>query len=781
MSNSRVQTALSRLAVKVLRTEKDNPEKSSFERVFKHFQEITECTYDKYSILDFDELIALIYQSVQRNGYSSEILVRLSNLFSRLRTQSVIKQKSAVLYMLSLLSPLISKSKSTAPVHKIPRQNNLVNAPISVSPRIGKTTLATNATERQILSCVPFMLQGISTTFVTFTNQEAQLSKNIPLSFVEAVRMFSELGLLHRFFKDYTESSRSNPQNLGLILQSFKAALTEELMQFLGLIASLESHIRADELNTEKVVTIRKCAVWTSDALLLFRVFYSLIHRKPNQSGVLLLNAIYPLRIHGDPFLRDLGEKLLQKVSRPFYEMVEYWVYRGELIDPHNEFFIREKAENTHDNDVQGTGRIVWKGKYFVDDSLIPVFISPNLANKIFLIGKSLNFIKHGCGDQQWNEEHVKTLSKKLSFCDSRLLEAHIDEAYAKSNRHLVKLMEDKFHLSTHLEAIKKYILLGQGDFVVLLMESLGDSLDEPANTLFRHHLTASLESAIRSSNAAYEPDFVLKRLDARLLELSHGEIGWDVFTLEYRVDSPIDVIVTPYYSRQYLKIFNFLWRLKRIEFALSHSWRRGILGERNVLRNVTLVQAEWHFARCHIAEMIHFVCQLQCYILSEVIEVNWQELLEKLQKSSATLDTIIEAHHNYVTNITQKGLLGSGSSSSSKPQFLVQLHELLKNILSFLATVDVLYTFSVSLATKVQTGATYNENDTLQHLEPIQSALKEKASCFQTLLKRLLHGLATQPDLEMRFLSVRLNYNEFYSLHKRRAKRTNSGARLPY
>ena len=49
------------------------------------------------------------------------------------------------------------------------------------------------------------------------------------------------------------------------------------------------------------------------------------------------------------------------------------------------------------------------------------------------------------------------------------------------------------------------------------------------------------------------------------MLELSYGEIGWDVFTLEYKIDAPVDVVVTPYGSRQYLKVFNFLW--------ISHWW----------------------------------------------------------------------------------------------------------------------------------------------------------------------------------------------------------------
>jgi len=154
-------------------------------------------------------------------------------------------------------------------------------------------------------------------------------------------------------------------------------------------------------------------------------------------------------------------------------------------------------------------------------------------------------------------------------------LEQSIDRAYVTTTSKLVDLMIKKFGLWDHLNAFKKYILLGQGDFIALLMESIGyqvprfalkslccpradgrrDSLDRPANTLYRHNLTATLESAIRGSNAQFDSPEILRRLDARMLELSHGELGWDVFTLEYKIEPPLDVIVTPKCAREYLKV----------------------------------------------------------------------------------------------------------------------------------------------------------------------------------------------------------------------------------
>jgi gamma-tubulin complex component 3 len=52
-------------------------------------------------------------------------------------------------------------------------------------------------------------------------------------------------------------------------------------------------------------------------------------------------------------------------------------------------------------------------------------------------------------------------------------------------------------------------------------------------------------------------------------LESSPGDKGWEIFMLEYRVHdlAPLATVFTEDpIMEAYKKIFNFLWRLKRIE-----------------------------------------------------------------------------------------------------------------------------------------------------------------------------------------------------------------------
>lgn len=89
-------------------------------------------------------------------------------------------------------------------------------------------------------------------------------------------------------------------------------------------------------------------------------------------------------------------------------------------------------------------------------------------------------------------------------------------------------------------------------------------------------------------------------------LQVSPGDTGWDVFSLDYHVDGPIATVTPPHtytismfqrlclhfpvlaltqatrvfqvFTREcmshYLRVFNFLWRAKRMEYTLTDIWK---------------------------------------------------------------------------------------------------------------------------------------------------------------------------------------------------------------
>lgn len=698
-----------------------------------------------------------------------------------------------------------------------------------------------NPSETSLLRDLPFTLQGLSSTTLPFVNSTIlKLPSTLPPPLVALLHNLAEPALL---FKNLTEWVKT-PAG-GLLGQSLRAAVNDELRGHLSLIATLEGQIRRALSSLDESaprhgigkagVTLKRCVVWTRESTMGLRLLSLIAEESKSKKGGQLVSLIHGFSTsHGDPIVAAFAERLLGSVTRPFYDILRHWIYDGELQDPYQEFFVREQDPNNEERqDLKARGMSsVWNDKYEVEKAMIPSIITDDFAQKVFLIGKSLNFIRHGCGDAPWVDEYSKSSSKELRFGDTATLEAWIDEAYKTTMKRLMDLMTNKFHLFHHLKALKSYLLLGQGDFIALLMESLAANLDRPAGAQYRHTLTAQLEHAIRGSNAQYDSPEVLRRLDARMLQLSHGDIGWDCFTLEYKVDAPTDVVVTEWGNKQYLKVFNFLWKIKRVEFALAYTWRRCMTGARGVLQSSDpVVRETWKTTRGSLHEMIHFVGQLQYYILFEVIESSWDELQKGIAKDDCTLDDLIHAHSKFLNSITRKGLLGAkrktyneatgGAGTEDRNGYLVQLKDLLDTMLSYRGSVDGLYSWSVSEFTRrqeadVRTTSTTipaNNNNTRRQLFPtqpkghtksvsaasasqpntpvvethhtggspdpfgsfdsagtsvsefpaLQERLRSLAGAFQKKLCALLGDLAYQPDVDMRFLGVAMNFNDAY------------------
>jgi gamma-tubulin complex component 3 len=55
-----------------------------------------------------------------------------------------------------------------------------------------------------------------------------------------------------------------------------------------------------------------------------------------------------------------------------------------------------------------------------------------------------------------------------------------------------------------HLDALKRFMLMGQGEFIHNLMDSMVDQLNNPANEIYKHNLIGLLEGALRNSNTQF-------------------------------------------------------------------------------------------------------------------------------------------------------------------------------------------------------------------------------------------------------------------------------------
>ncbi|KAF9207903.1 Gamma-tubulin complex component 3 [Haplosporangium sp. Z 27] len=720
----------------------------------------------------------LIKKKLLREDSTSAKAIRFSHLYTKLSARSVLRKKWSILYFLLAVSDqssaatLDSRSPSNNQTPSFLGLHNLDTTKVRERTNTEQSDAAMATHSRR--GSMHTSSQTRPTSATAYSNLMNENVRSGQLPEVEESALLRDLifvfqGINGKMIKFEVESN-----TFEIDQSSFCSALQHELVDYFRLIAILEAHIpKETATDASKGLSLKRLLVWTQDSIQRLRLMSVLVEccDARNLQGGALVSMVHDYTQHGDPLIQQFIHKMLEQIAAPFYLMMQRWIYEGELEDPREEFFI---ASNPNVDDEE-----MWQMKYYIREEIVPGFIGMPLANKILSIGKSLYFLRHKCDDAEWLLQH-HGVGKTLKYGDIAELEGSIDAAYVGTSQRLIHLLVTKFKLLDHLKAIKRYILLGQGDFIQHLMESLETSLSQPVNTLFRHNLTGTLESAIRSSNAQFDDPDILRRLDVRMLEITSGESGWDVFSLDYHVDSPVNTILTHKAMNQYLLMANFLWRLKRVEYALSSAWRRQTTSAR-AIRPILELVPELHQCRIVCSEMIHFLYQLQYYILFEVLECSWDELLKTIWNKTTDLDSLIHAHTKYLQDLTSKGLLVASDDRNTLPR----LYDLLGTVLNYKIAQDNLYNYALAeierrerLAqtadrrTRLGQWGLTDQDETLDRIPEEQfeelipgllRTLNKYSVQFKRELSDLLVTLSAHGDSDLRFLSFRLDFNEFY------------------
>ena len=72
----------------------------------------------------------------------------------------------------------------------------------------------------------------------------------------------------------------------------------------------------------------------------------------------------------------------------------------------------------------------------------------------------------------------------------------------------------------------------------------MGPDLSQPANTISSFNISGILESEIHASNAPYDDPDILNILRVKMMPHHSGDMGWDVFSLEYNARNPKNTIL---------------------------------------------------------------------------------------------------------------------------------------------------------------------------------------------------------------------------------------------
>ena len=632
--------------------------------------------------------------------------------------------------------------------------------------------------QKSIVRELLFIFQGVDSRFFIYEQRKGQfyIDPNLEL-FACKKRMIiklCQLGWLYNKVQAFLKLQTNTIK--GLIFQSLCYSVKEELNEYFRLIAILEN-LRDSEEGYK--LNLKRLYLWTLQPFERLKWIAILTDSCKTLKGGQLLSALYSYSSHGSLQIKELANRILKKTLAPFMNFMKMWVYSGELIDPMGEFFIEQSTETLNQDQF-------WNRKYKIRKDMIPSFMTVELAKIILVAGKTKTFMRKFCGDGEWRlRASFITVENLISFeymegSKFKAFQNWAQNIKQESDLALRRTVVEKFQFMDHFKMIKNYLLLGQGDFMNTLMENLQTELSQTASKIFKHNIALIIESTKTSTSAQNQDKEFLDRVGVKLLDPEPGAIGWDIFSLDYRLDSPLTTIFNREIMLKYLTIFNFLWRVKRLEYWLNNIW---ILHKKNCQLGITPdILSSVNICNLIRHQMLHFVKTFFSYLMLEVIETEWNHFVSSIEKVES-LDEIIQRHEKFVENVLEKSMLSDHRDSLKR-----EIMKLLHHIGSFKHTQDVIFVNLQEQQQKAQDieKRTYSFEDdsdeedmlTAQKLDleemkknyrdvfaKTNKLINDIWTAFILGFERFLDMLSKKQNMKM--LSFKLDFNEYYKYNR--------------
>ena len=372
---------------------------------------------------------------------------------------------------------------------------------------------------------------------------------------------------------------------------------------------------------------------------------------------------------------------------------------------------------------------------------------------------------------KDYNLNNLKKNSKE-NLKDNFLLSltCNIDLIHNLINKELINIFYIKFKFKENLNSINKYLLLGQGDMMQNLLENLYEELKKPASVIYKHNLQSCLEASIRSTNAQYNDKECLKKLNIKLLDSKIGDVGWDIFLLEYSVESPLTVIFNKNTLKQYQKLFFFFWKIKRLEYSQDHQiWRKFMSLSHSLKENFDYMRNKIQKSILFNQQILHFINNLHNFLALEVLEVEYKKLIELLPKVT-NLNELEEYHEKFVENIIKKCLLNVENSVIFRK--IINIFNL---IINFRTALDVLtttsleeqfnnyYTTEDNNEENNNTSMNFNKRFSNEAFNQISDLFEQ----FKNEVYNLIVSINSSSQDHLKYLAMKLDYNYYYSLRE--------------
>ena len=401
-------------------------------------------------------------------------------------------------------------------------------------------------------------------------------------------------------------------------------------------------------------------------------------------------------QMSGDPAAAKVLEGLLRDASRPYMVMLNEWLHRGGIRDPHMEFLIREQKSINRDRLEEDFTDAYWEKRYTIRENDVPPQLEA-VKDKILLAGKYLNVVRE-CGGINISKE---VQDVPLTFDDPRFF-TNISDAYAHANSSLLNLLLTTHELSARLRSMKHYFFLDRSDFFSAFLYLGNSELKKLAKDVNIGKLQSLLDLVLRQPGSvaaqdAFKEDIGIHMNDQTLTRFLMSVVnvkgfeegmadnvprrtptvkddvdeakkmtGYDALEFKFAVPFPLSLVISSKTVVRYQILFRYLLSLRHLENQLVNSWEDhnkviSWIGKSKDRKLEMWKRRAWTLR----ARMLNFVQSFMYYCTSEVIEPNWHSLMEKVngkdksgQTANRTVDELMEDHVDFLDTCLKECML---------------------------------------------------------------------------------------------------------------------------
>lgn len=450
----------------------------------------------------------------------------------------------------------------------------------------------------------------------------------------------------------------------GTVNHALAAAMETAVKDLVTLVAQLEHH-----LVHLRNLTLHSMWFYVQPALTHMETLASVATavRRGKCFGGKVLGVLHEkaTSLTGDSRAREICLHLAKAASVPYFDMIERWIYQGHIRDVYREFLVADgNLVTKEDVSVDYTDNY-WNTRYTLVLEMVPTFLSP-IADKILTTGKYQNVIRQ-CAT---GGKHIELPKERLCYSvNEREYTEKIDSTYRLASRTLLDLLMRGLDLMGRLRSLKQYFLMEQGDFVVQFMDMAEEELSKNIDDIVPTRLELLLQLAVSTSVVSVDPykecvkhqllEWNLLSQMSNILMSDQGKVdipiepisGHEAFTLTYDIEWPLNLVLNTTSLGCYQMIFRYLFYCRHVERMLTRVW----LLDRSCNQSTSIVGRTAAFGLRH--RMLHFVQNLACHSMVEVIEPNWHVFHTKMEEVQ-TMDEVLQLHTDFVETCMEQCML---------------------------------------------------------------------------------------------------------------------------